>query len=182
MIKILSRTLLMFLTTSLGLTAVWSVEHFERRADREIRDLSVSIVQPALLIYDEDPEYTAIVDSLRIGDFYETGRGCGNGFVQGYITFGRQRLWHGYESFNSVGEARRGFNSELAMASVIIEGPDTVIRDGNSATRFLLKQEGDVDTFYEIIWLEKRDDGFTTIAGPDEENVRLLETHVLRQR
>lgn len=172
----------MSLTTAIGVSAALWVDRSERLAQNEIQDLSVTLTQPVLLIDDEDPKFTATVDSLRIGEFYETGRGCGNGFVQGYITFGRKRLWHGYEAYDSVNEARSGFNNELAKASVIIEGPDTVIRDGNSATRFLLKHEDDVDTFYEIIWLEKQGEGFTTIAGPDEDNTRRLEAYVLRQR
>lgn len=172
----------MSLTTAIGVTAACWVERSERLAQNEIQEMSVTLTQPTLLIDDEDPQFTEIVNSLRIGEFYATGHACGNGFVTGYVTVGRQRLSHSYEAYDSVGEARSGFKRELAKASVIVEGPVSVIRDGKSATRFLLKREEDENTFFEIIWLEKRGTGFTAIAGPDEDNTRRLEAYVLSQR
>ncbi len=181
MTEILLRVLIMSLTTVIGVTAASWVDRFERLEERKIQDLLVTLMSPAPLELSDDPKFTEMLDSLRPGDFYAMGHACGNGFITGYITHGRQRLSHSYESYDSVGEARSGFYGELDRAIVIIEGPDIVIRYGESATRYLLKREEDAETFYEIIWLKKHDTGFTAIVGSDEDNTRRLETYVLKR-
>jgi len=87
--------------------------------------------------------------------FTPTGRGCGNGYVQGYQTDSGETVWEGVSAFESRKEARQSFKKKQGEAVRIIERRTKVPDNrGNMGDRIVLETPPDDEgqTGIIIIW------------------------------
>jgi hypothetical protein len=182
MIRNIVGLLSMLLTFSLGAIPAIYFDKAEQRSSDEIKGLSLELAEREFPFQEEDPRFTKIVESLKEGDYFPWGRACGNGFVTAYITVGRKRLTHSYQSFETKKEARAKFSQELGLAKVLISQPTEVLREGERVTRAFFKGESDEGEYFVINWIGNASDGFTSIVGPTEETTIGLERHILTKK
>lgn len=182
MIGIFCRTFSILLAFIVGSIPTTIFQNSERNSEELIRSLSINLAKRESPFVEEDPQYTQIIESLRDGEFELWGHGCGNGFSDSYLTVGRKRASHSYDAFDTAQKARRAFNREIAYAKVIIDEPAETIREGKRVIRIFFKGETDEGAYFEIAWIGRHSDGYTSIAGPDEGTTLQFEQHILKRK
>lgn len=177
----------MALCFSTGVELVHLSNGFDRRSVEIVLNLQKDVrvtrsSQNTEYKFDGDPEFSALVDDLALGEFYLLGHGCGNGFVTGYITSGRKLLSHSSKPFKTSGEAASAYEKKLEEAESIIDESREITRYEERVRRTFFRGKSEGEDFFEIVTLGKGGRDIESIVGPDKETTQLLEKYLFRDQ
>jgi hypothetical protein len=130
------RMKVLLMSLAIGFSSVWFYNNFQFRDN--FYELSQS----------EADSVAFLTRPKGFPEFTPTGRGCGNGYVQGYETSDGQNLSEGVAIIN-----KRDFRKSIKDAEIIERIEGAVNRNGEKGLRILTKNLSEKgNTYFEILW------------------------------